>query len=202
MSSPFQDQISFKKYWKWHLDAYWVWTLTFQDSNFNLVPPTVCFFLILQLIAVTCRWHRFSYQYDHTCMWFVCGLLLTYLNLTLTEVGLVTATLRKIPASFGNYSRWMIIVQDCITVHPSAAPPLSSQSFICAWLACLCLVGTSALRERERVKPYFIAVGRRFPFSFVFVLYFIDMSCLGFFCLGNIMCCFRWEGQPAVISIT
>ena len=36
-SDIFQKERERKKKWCW--DAFWVWFLTFQDSNFNLVPP-------------------------------------------------------------------------------------------------------------------------------------------------------------------
>ena len=38
LQPDFQIQVSFRKQWKWLWSAFWVWILTFQDSDVNLVP--------------------------------------------------------------------------------------------------------------------------------------------------------------------
>ena len=45
----FRIQTFFRKQEKWFWDAFGVWFLTFQDSNFNLVPP------MLQCVQLLCH---------------------------------------------------------------------------------------------------------------------------------------------------
>ena len=85
LQPDFTIHISFWKQWEWFWDVFWVWFLIFQDSNFNLVPPThifpsvcinrglvgwlVCFFVHFFLMYCRLSWWEIR-QYEDQAEFF------------------------------------------------------------------------------------------------------------------------------------
>ena len=116
LQPDFRIQISFKKANKDALsrDAFWVWILTFQDSDFNLVSPMHCY-------GSPVLWNE--EDAIHIIMkylgWFICTQHIS----SIIVISILSAQRVKVTCS----NRIMLFV----AVKPRSVPSTNGMSFVC-----------------------------------------------------------------------